>query len=189
MFFTELKTRLAKDLSDTDNATFSDDEKTEALTKAIEESVVAVRETNTSSTFTLGTRDYTLADEVQAVYGVSIDITATGAPFPIDGNAWQFNPPNLTFRTEYATGIPTNAVLYIDWLRKLTIADDIPSQLVPFVLNQAIFNTTQMLLSRKINRFLRNDTTVAELLQAGQASGREANRLRKSLPARNFVEI
>lgn len=188
MFFTEIKTRLAKELMDTDNATFTDDEKSEALTKAIEEELVAVREEDTL-TFTNGTRSYPMDENIRAVYSVGIDASGGTNPIPLDAEAYIFRYSSLVFSSRYIAGIPTNALLYVDQLRKLTVEDDIPPQILPYVLNQAIYYTTEFLATRKITRFLRNDTTMAEIIQRGQMAQREANRLRKALPARNFVEV
>lgn len=189
MFFTDLKTRLNVELRDSDNATFTDAEKVEALTKAIEEEAVAVVEESNATTFTNGTRNYGLGPNIRQIYSIGIDPSNQGNPYPLDKESYDWTAPNLTFQAPYVQGIPTNTVLYIKWLRKLTIADDIPAQVYPYVLNQAVYYTTRLLLAGKINRFLRNDTSVSEILNAGQAAKQDALRLKKSLPAARFVSI
>jgi hypothetical protein len=187
MFFTDLKVRLNKQLRDADNATFTDAEKTEALTDAIEESIVAVVELDSSKTFINGTRSYGLGANIKQVYNVSLDTGYNGNPTPLPGEVWDFLAPNLTFNQGLTGGTPTSMPLYIEWLRKLLVSDDIPAPFDKYVINQAVYNTTQILANGKVNRFLKNDVSLGDIITRGQVAQREANRLKKQLPAQRFV--
>ncbi len=187
--FNDIKTRLNTQLRDSDGATFTDTEKIEALRTAIEETDVAVVEVNSSTLFTNGTRLYNLGANIDAVYNIEIDTANNGNLIPVERDGWDFIAPNLMFAPPLVSGIPTNSVLYITWLRKLTVDDDIPRLIENYVLNMAHYNVTQLLVRGKINRFLRNDVSMAELLQGGQAALRDAQRLKKKLPKYRFVVV
>jgi hypothetical protein len=186
---TDIKVRLNKKLRDADNGTFTDDEKIDAVTSAIEEGLVGVVEFDTSKTFVQGTRIYNLGNNIRAVYDIKMDTALTGNFRTISGDAYEYTVPNLRFRSRYSLNIPTGAVMEIAWFRKLTAADDIPDYAVPYVLKMAIYNTTQLLGAGKVNRFLRNDTSMGEILQFGAQQFREAERIKKTLPGRRFVKI
>lgn len=185
----DIKVRLNKKLRDTDNATFTDDEKVEAITAAIEEGLVGVAEFDTSKTFTNGVRLYNLGNNIRAVYEIKLDTAQNGDFRSLTGDAYEYLVPYLRFRMKYAQSIPTGAVMEIAWFRKLTATDDIPDYAVPYVLKMAIYNTTQLLGAGKVNRFLRNDTSMGEILQFGAQQFKEAERIKKTLPGRRFIKI
>lgn len=186
---TDILTRLNIELRDTDNVTFSVLEKTEALTRAIEEEVVAVIEEDASTVLVQGGRTYPLNSQVRNVLGIDIDTGNTGLPIPLDAEAYTFIAPNLTLASSYINGLPAGSVLYINWLRKLITTDDFPAVLVPYILNKGIYYTTEELASGKVNRFLRNDTSLAEIIQRGNMALKAANDLKKSLPTRRYVRV
>lgn len=190
MLFTAVKERLNKELRDSDNSTFTDDEKTEALTRAIEEDVVALPEEDSSVTFVNGTRSYNLATTIRAIYSIGLDSNGNGYPSPpIDAEAYDFIAPRLIFTSRWAQNVPDGSVLYIQQLRKLTISDDIPDVFVPYVINMGIYYTTELLSSGKVNRFIRNDTTLSEIQARGATAMRTAQRLKKALPSARFVAV
>lgn len=187
--FLDIKTRLNTELGDSDNATFSDTEKNEALTRAFEDEMVAVIERDTSVVITNSLTDYTLLSSIRAIYEIKVDTDGTGNYRKLSAEAYDYIQPILELTYGYATALPSGSRLKITQLRKLGVNDDIPSKYVPYVLNQAIAETVAQLQNKKINRFLRNDTTMAELLQRGQTAERKAGQLKKLLPQRRFVKV
>ena len=188
MTFTDLLTRLNRELRDSDNNTFTEEEKVEALTRAVEDDAVCAVEIDTSNLFTMGTRDYPISDEIRQIYRMQL-IGSSGALTPFDNGGYSFVANTLTVDEKYVNSIPTGTTMRIEWARKLDVGDDIPDYLVPYVLNMGIYYTTEVLASGKVNRFLRNDVSLSEIQTRGAMALRQADKLRRALPTQRAVAV
>lgn len=183
----ELLIRMNTQLRDTGDKTFSIVEKTEALTGAFEDEYVCGVEEQTL-TVVDQRRKYTLDDTIKSVLSVGFDYANDGFPTPLPASATSFVGGSLVIDRSYMN-LYAGKKLYLNVMVKYTIDDDLPEFLTSYVLNLGIANCAEYLSNIKINRFLKNDTTMGELLARINRAEQKAQRLRRTLRNRVMVKI
>lgn len=180
-FATEL-TKLNTNLGDGDNFTFTEAEKTQALTDAYNDEYVWDYTYDTSLTTTLKQNSYTLPTGMEHVEDLLLDTLSDGYGDPIDPSAYRIYSGKIYFYRshKYLLGGKT---LIVVGKKKITTSDDLPTYLQDYVQHLAQANTISLLTSKKVNRFIKNDTTMSEMITKGQWHAQQAARLRGSLHA------
>ena len=168
MDFNNTLTELNITLGDTDNVTFTPEEKIRALRKAWNDPYVVDVIWDSSLTFTSTVADYTLPDTLTSVKGIYISASNSDAdlPDPIDSSLWQVNGTTLTFSNKTTRVIPNGYTLHIKGNYKLDYAGDSLEtvNLQEYVIALAGYNTLMLLGYKKANLFLKNDTSMSELI-------------------------
>jgi hypothetical protein len=176
-FLNELNIRLG----DTDNFTFSTEEKTSAVTEAINDQYVVEEVLDSSLTYANGTWQYAVPSGVTVVQELLMNISQdSGAPDRISNEAWEVvgNTINIDYR--YRDTLRDGRTLYIKGLNKPDNTDTITNKgLQEYVLALALYNTLKTLTNKKMNRFLKNDTTMAELINVRGLMWRDVEEYRK----------
>jgi hypothetical protein len=177
-FTTELNIRIG----DTDNFTFTPEEKTSALTEAINDEYVVVDNWDSSLTFQAGVYQY--VNPVDVITGVYLKPdNSLDEPEEIDGKYWEVVGSNLQFKNRASEVIPVGYRLYLRSKTKSGSGDtitDVGTQ--EYILSLAQFRLYRTLLNKKNFRFLKNDTSVAEIVTAKQDLEKEVNNYRRRLP-------
>lgn len=177
---TDILGRMDTELRDSSNLAFTPDEKKEAYQRAIDdESVYAIVE-DSDTNFEAGTRAYELDSSYKALLKVEADYIGDGFPVPVEGNWWSFTDGNLIF-TRRAMNIPDGTQLYLTVGQKLTVDDDVPDYLVAYVMNMAISYCAEFLANIKVNRFLKNDTTMGDLINRINLGETRAQMLKRTI--------
>lgn len=184
----DIQTRLNTEIRDSSDNVFSSAEKTEALTKAIEDELVFTNVEDTTQTIVFQQRKYTLDTSYKAVWSVEADLAGDGFPVPIPMEGWEFKAPYLIIKRRYMN-LAAGVQLYINAAKKLTTSDDIPLPLEDYVLELGIQNCAVLLADVKVNRFLKNDTTMAELVARINLAERRVQRLRHYLRNQRGVSL
>lgn len=167
MDFSDSLAALNIQLGDTGDITFTSDEKERALTKAWNDAYVTITVWDSSLTFATGTYQYALPDTLTTVKDIYISVSnsTTDAPEPISSDLWEVVEGNIQFSPK-ASFISTGYVLYLKGNYKLDPeVDTLDSvNLQEYVLANAGYQTLLLLSYKKVNLFLKNDTTVSELI-------------------------
>lgn len=167
MDFATALTTLNKRLDDADNFTFSNDEKTEALTEAFDDPYVMSEVYDTSTiTFTTGTQVYDVSSIVDTVLAVSYDSDGDGFYDDLPGDAFEMVTETQIKLNTKVSGLKDGKVLAIKGLKKTTTDDNLPANLEDYVLKLGQLNCLYILMNKKVNRFLRNDTSMADIAAA-----------------------
>jgi len=185
MDFSTALTNLDTTLGDSGDITFTSGEKTRALTKAWNDPYVWKTGWDTSLSYAQGTYQYTLPAALSTLQDIYISPTGSTQPFPapIDSNMWEVISGEIQFQQRADYTIPDGYTLYLKGRLKLATTDSISdAQLQEYVLALAGYNTLTMLGHKKANLFVKNDTTMAELIGLRRELLMEVKEMRARLP-------
>lgn len=179
-FLTELNIRVG----DTDNFTFTPEEKTSALTEAFNDDYVITDKWSTSLTFTQGTYQYTLPSGVDVIYDIAIKPdNSVNEPETIDAGLWEVWDGVLQFKNSASNIIPTGYTLYLKSKTKYDSSDTVTEVNVQeYILNLAQLRLYKIMLAKKSMRFLKNDTTISEIVTVKRDLEQDVARYRQRLP-------
>lgn len=168
MTFEETKTELNITLGDSDNVTFTPEEKIRALQKAWNDSYVVKVVWDSTLTFDASTSTYTIPTVIDTVKGIylSNNNSADVFPDPIDAGLWSVIDGSIHFSSLAGRTIPQGYTLFIKGGKKYDYATDtLPTvNLQEYVIALAGYNTLMLLGYKKANLFLKNDTSMGELI-------------------------
>jgi len=176
----ELLVELNIRISDTDNFTFTPEEKAAAIRRAINDDYTVGQVYDDSLTYSTSTYSYAVPTGVTVVTDIlySPD-NGTSRPITIDANLWTINDGNI----QVSNGIPDGYTMYVKGNYRYTEDDTINDTTVQeYVLANATLILYSTLLAKRNFRFLKNDTSVAEIVTSKNAIEREVQRYRQMLP-------
>lgn len=179
-------------IGDTGNVTFSVEEKTLAMQQAWDDSSVVEEYWDDSITFDQSISEYTKPSGVDNILDLYIkpDNSNDTNQQKIDQNLWEDFGGSIRFKNNANLSIPDGYTIYIKTYKKLDYDSDTITgrKLQRFVIALGSWNTLEMLGYKKANLFLKNDTSMGELITLRRELQREVTRLRSSLP-RAFVSV
>lgn len=185
MSFATLKATLNIRIGDTDNFTFTSEEKDEVLTEAYNDDLVVAETWDSSLTFDTNTFQYArpaTVDRIMDIYIRTSNATDT-EPQKIDSSFWEVVGANIQFKSNANNTIPDGYTLYLKGKNKYTVADSIAETNVQeYVLNLAQLRCLEMLLVKKTFKFLKNDTSVSEIVATKRELERKVALYRQRLP-------
>lgn len=183
--FADLKTTLNLRIGDTDDFTFTDVEKSQALTEAFNDPLVTKPIWDSTLAFVYGTYQYTKptgVDVVQDIYTRAPGDTIS-EPKQIDSKLWEVVDGNIQFKNEADNYIAEGCTLFIKGKTKYTVDDSIAETNVQeYILNLAVFNLLGMLGHKKVFKFLKNDTSVSEAIAIKREAERHVQEYRRRMP-------
>lgn len=191
MDFDETLAQMNITLGDTDNVTFTPEEKQRALQKAWNDTSVVETKWDSSLTFDSSTYQYALPSGVDNILDIYIKSdNSIDEPEKISQNNWEVVDGNIQFKNAANNYIPDGYTLYLKYNKKLDYnADTLDSTtLQEYVIALGSWNTLGLLGYKKANLFLKNDVTMNEMVTLRRELERELNKLRAALP-RAFVSI
>lgn len=180
-----MKTTLNIRIGDTDNFTFTSEEKDEALTEAYNDDLVLADVWDSSLTFDSNTYQYARPATVERIMDIYIrpSNTTDTEPEPISSSLWEVVGSNIHFKGGANNAIPDGYTLYLKGKNKYTTADTIAETNVQeYVLNLAQLRCLDMLLLKKTFKFLKNDTSVSEVVATKRELERKVGQYRQRLP-------
>lgn len=162
-------TELDTILGDASNTTFSVTEKTRAMTKAFNDPYVVTTVWDDSSlVYTQGVYQYALPETLTTLQDIYISPNGSTQPTPepISSDLWELVAGNIQFNQRADYTIPSGYQLYLKGHYKLDPTSDTLDtvNIQEYVLSLAGFNTLTLLAHKKANLFIKNDTTMSELI-------------------------
>ncbi len=179
-FLAELNIRIG----DSDNFTFTPEEKTSALTEAFNDDYVITDKWSTSLIFAQGTYQYALPSGVDVILDIGIKPdNSSGEPESISSNLWEVWDGVLQFKNSASNIIPSGYTLYLKSKTKYGSADIVTEVNVQeYLLNLAQLRLYKIMLAKKSMRFLKNDTTVGEIVTVKRDLEQDVAKYRQRLP-------
>jgi len=186
MNFADTLEQMNIELGDTNNVTFSVEEKTRALQKAWNDSSVVKVEWDSSLTFTTDTYQYSKPSGIDTVKDIYLSPTNSGVDFPepISSDLWEVVEDKIQFSPLANRIIPNGNTLYIKGNNKLDYTSDTlgTTNLQEYVIALGGYNTLTLLGFKKANLFLKNDTSMSELIALRREFKQDIKEYRTRLP-------
>lgn len=189
MDFNSLKATLNKRLGDTNNFAFTSEEKDEALTEAINDSLTVSEVWDGSLAFSFGTFQYPKPSTLDVIRDIYLKPDSASEPVKVTSSIWEVVDGNIQFKNNASRFIPHGYILYLKGAKKYTINDSITETNVQeYVLNLAQLHCLNMLGVKKALSFLKNDTSMGEIIALKRELERKVQEYRRQLP-RSFEVI
>lgn len=185
MNFAALKATLDIRLGDTDNFTFTSEEKDETLTEAFNDESVVSEVWDSTLVFDTSTYQYAKPAGVDVVRDIYIKRSNASdtEPEKIDSSLWEVVKGNIQFSRGAFNIIPDGYTLYIKGKTKYTIASTIAeTSIQEYILNLAQLHCLNMLGIKKSLKFLKNDTSMSEIIAVKRELERKVTQYRQRLP-------
>lgn len=179
-------------IGDSEDTTFTPEEKGRALTKAWNDSYVVKTVWDSTLTYSSSTYQYTKPTGMTTIKDIYLSIsnnTSTDKPQKLDKAVWEVVDGNIQFNNYADSVITSGSTLYIKGNYKYTISDtisDVNTQ--EYIIALAGFNTLTALTFKKANLFLKNDTSMSELIALRRELKQEVLEYRAK-KARDFESI
>lgn len=166
MDFSTSKTELNVLLSNTSGFVFNDQEVTQMLTDAWNDKwAVQPVWDSTSISFVQGTYQYLLPSTITTVSAVYMERSTSNLPEEISGELWEVINGNIQFNDRAYQTIPSGTQMFLRGRYKVTTDDSVDDVgLQEYIVALAGYNALRYLLFKKTNQFLRNDTSVSEII-------------------------
>lgn len=184
MTFNETKNELDILLGDSDDVTFTPEEKIRALTRAWNDQYVVKTIIDGTTTFSVSTFEYNIPTALTTVKEILVKASAGSEVFPepIDSDLWEVVNGKVRFFPQATRYIQDGTTLYMKGAVKLTVNDTLPSvALEEYVISLAGVNTLTALGYKKANLFLKNDTSMGELITLRRELQRDVTEGRQRL--------
>lgn len=153
-------------LNDTENVTFTPEQKARALKKAWNDSFVVQPVFDSTTTFASSTWDYPVPTTLTTVTDVLMPRSTLEAPEYIDADFFEVSDGSVRFTPASSRFLNVGDTLTFKGNKKLSWATDTldTPALQEYVIALAGYNTLTLLSYQKANLFLKNDTTLSELI-------------------------
>lgn len=169
MTYAEAQSELNITLDDNDNFTFTPEQKQRALTKAWNDPYNVSIVTDSSQTYDQSVYAYTKPTTIDYVKGLYYTTTSEPYPVRLDAGLYEVVASAINITPEGRYVIPHGATIIVRGSKQLTTSNDLANDRVEYILAVAQYNLFNSLLARKINKFLKNDTTANELMAAKES--------------------
>lgn len=185
----QLKTRLRKIVRDVAETTWTDDEINEAMIQAVDnDQYITQRTRDTSLTTAANTVSYTLPDGFISVDSLAIDLNDDGFGFTVDRTSWEMDDTSIYFNRR-ARSLPAGHDIILWGQKKLNSTDLIPDRYQNYILHLAAISLLEDLTFSKTGKFLKNDTNMAELMQALGYHTARVEKMRNQFNTRSFTDL
>ena len=182
MTFAQTLTELNTTLGDAGNVTFTPEEKTQALTKAWQDSYVVKTVNDSTITYVAGTFDYAIPVALTTVKDVLYPISTSDAPEVVPSDIWSVTNGRIYFVRGVDGYVTTGTIFTIKGNYKYTVADLITDlKMLDYIIALAAVRTLTLLGYKKVNLFLKNDTSMGELIALKRELASDVDKLRLHL--------
>lgn len=188
MTYAEVLEQVNIALDDTDNFTFTPEEKQRALDSAFKDKYVTKKVYDSSTTYSQSTLVYALPATITTVNNIEY-LYSTYAPEPVGGDGWDVIDGYIHINKGYQYVIPNSSSLGIRGHYKYTTSDTITeSNMEEYVITLARYNTLGLLGNKKVNRFIKNDATMNEIIAMRRELQDDIREMRQEF-ARSYERI
>ena len=154
----QLETKLQTLVRDTGESFWSSGEYTEVLTEAIEDPSLAIIAEDSTLTSVASTQDYTIPSTIDKV----VDVYIASGTVKCKVNPEEWEQINTTLRFPFLP--PATGTITLVGIKKSGTGDSLPEEFGNFVINKAAALLYGILLHKYLTGFLRNDVTLAEIM-------------------------
>lgn len=169
-------------LGDTASVTFTAEEKTRALTKAWRDAYVVTPVRDSSLVYASTTSSYTIPSTVTTVKDMYVITDSSLPEQPVDAGLFRVEDRTIRFSPNAPQHIPDGATIVIYGNYKPTISDSIDSdKMMEYIVALAGYETLTLLGYKKANLFLKNDTTMGELITLRREFKQDVKEMRLQL--------
>lgn len=175
-FLTTLNIRLG----DTDNFTFTEAEKYEAIDESIKDPFVVEDVFIDTESFSTSNFRQALPSTITTVTDILYRESSDEFPDPLPQSLWQIRGGYIYWDKRARWTLTNGYGIFLEGWLKYETTDTIDDPgLQEYVLNLSIYNTLKLLTGKLTNRFLKNDVSMAELVAARNAAQTEVERYRR----------
>lgn len=178
--------RLNTKLSDSNDKTFTSSEKGEFLTSAYNDPNVFYIDRDTSLTTSDTSLIYALPANCQDVTDVFIDTLSDDIGTLVDRDSYSLINGSLYF-DEIHRWLPSGKTIILFYKHKVTTSDDLPDFLQEYVLTLAEIEAYSFMKNKFSTRFLKNDVSMAELINSLSERKQHAQELRRQLANKRAI--
>lgn len=194
--FANAKTQLKLLTTQTTNFTFTDDEITQALTTAWQDSFVGNVVWDSSLSYSMGTFQYTIPSTITTVRDIYIikpetNLTSSPGNYPekISQDLYEIVAGKIQFFQIMQNFVNDTVTLYLKGFYSLTTSDNLTTDVqINYVLSNAAYTLLRALMLKRTFVFLRNDTSMADIKFARDDMRTDMLRYRQML-LREFESI
>jgi len=169
--FANAKTQLKLMTTQTANFTFTDDEITQALTTAWQDSFVGNIVWDSSLSYVMGTYQYPVPATITTVREIYIirpetNLTGAGGNYPekVSQDLYEVINGNIQFYQIMQNFVNDTVTLYLKGFYALTVSDPLNTDnLINYVLSNAAYILLRNLMLKRAFVFLRNDTSMQDI--------------------------
>jgi len=179
MTYAEALIDLNIDLNDSDDFTFTTEEKQRALTQAWNDPYNVSSVWDETTTYDSDTYQYALPTGVDRVREIYYKHTSTDFPEKMDSSVWEVINGYIHISPEFRYTLTDGAVLCVKGTAQLSTSDEVADDRREYVLALARYNTLTMLGGQKTNKFLKNDTSMAEIVALKQTLEKDIANMRR----------
>lgn len=179
---------LNRNIGDLNNFTFTNDQKTDALTRAVNDNYAVLAVWDNSLTFSIETYQYVLPADITTVSDVYLERDVSQFPEAISRELWEVIAGNLQFNNVAHWSIPDTYPLWLKGYYKVKTSDVIDDvNLQQYILSLAGWNLLKTLTYTKLGSFLRNDTQISELLNSRKEMLNDVMLWRQQISGVDFI--
>ena len=190
MNFAAFLTALNLILGDTNNFALSTDQKTQNLTTAFQDQYAILPVWDNSLTFSINAYQYAIPSDITSISDVYLERDVSQFPEYIGRDLWEVIGSNLQFNNMAHWTIPDTYPLWLKGYYKVKTTDTINDvALQNYILALAGWISLRNLTYTKINSFLRNDTTVQELIATRKEMYSDLLEYRRQIAGLDFVAL
>lgn len=180
--FAGAQTQLALLTSQTSNFTFTNDELTQALQSAWNDTAVVTPVWDSSTSFVVGTSLYPIPATVTRVKDLYFQRTSSDFPERISPELYEIIGSNIQFTVNTPKWLADTYTIYIKGSYKLTTTDSLPTDaLVNYVLSMAAYILLKQLALKKTFFFLKTDTSMSDIINARRDMQADVLRYKQAL--------
>lgn len=172
-------------ISNTTGFTFNTDETNQILTDAWNDKyAVNPIVWDESLTFSISNFTYAIPATLTTVSEIYITRTSTEFPTPVDRKLWRVVGSNIKFMDGAVQVIPDGYTLRLKGRYSVTTSDTITDiGLQEYIISLAAYHALRYLLLKRTMQFIKNDTSVAEIVAAKREFYTDVVRWRQQLQA------
>lgn len=184
MDFEETLAEMNITLGDTEDTTFTPEEKTQALTRAWNDQyVVDYVWDDTGSLFSTGSYTTAVPTSLTTIRDIGIKASPSDFPSSIDKTFWEIIDGQIHWSDKARYTLTDGTALYVLGTKKLTVDDTISSKaLQDYVVDLGAVKTLTLLGYKKANLFLKNDTSMGELIALKRELQKDIENYRARFP-------
>lgn len=180
--FSQTLTQLTTFTSQTSNFTFNSDELTQALQSAWNDTFVVNFVWDSTTSYVTGTSKYPIPATVTVVKDLYFTRTSTDYPERISPELYEIVAGNIQFTVFAQQWLADTYTIYIKGQYKLATTDSLTNTaLVNYVVNLAAEILLNNLVLKRTFVFLRNDTSLADIVRALQVVQNNVLRYKQAL--------
>lgn len=177
-------------LGDTNNFALSVDQKAQNLTNAYNDQYAVTPVWDNSITFSINEYQYALPADITSVSDIYLERDVSQFPEFIGRDLWEVIAGNIQFNNMAHWTIPDTYPLWLKGYYKVQTTDEITDEaLQNYILSLAGWFCLRNLTYTKLNSFLRNDTTIQELLASRKEMWSDVLEFRRQIRGMDFIAL